>query len=106
MTIVTNGTDQAGLPPRSRILRRLTGRVNLSGLDGHDLARAVQRVADFPRGARVLLIVGPGQYPPGMALDYVSRYGAHLASLDIQCSDPYTATAWGQALDDPAGVTW
>ena len=91
MTIVTNGTDNGDLPPRSRIRRRITGRVKLAGLDGHDLTRRIQTVTD---------------YPPGVALDYVTRFGAHLATLEIQCSDPDTATAWDQALDDTAEVSW
>lgn len=96
------GWQPDGIVPRRRRLRRsLEGSVKLAGLSGHDLARRVQCVAEFPAGALVRLLVEPGQQPPVIALDYLARHGNHLGKLVIECSDPDTAVEWHRALDQP-----
>ncbi len=44
------------------------------------------------------ILIAPGQLPPAIALDYLCRYGSHLAQLVFE-GDPQTVRAWWDELD-------
>lgn len=86
-----------GIPPTVSGLVR----IDVSGLTGHDLDRAIQALAYVPAGAPAELLVAPGQHYPA-SLEAVRREAAAL--ITVVCSDPATVARWVHVLRE--GFTW
>ena len=71
--------------------------------DPHRLDRLVQSAAEAPAGATVIIEVGRGQHPPGMAIHWLRDNATHLGRLVIEAEDTATASRWVQALRDRGG---
>lgn len=86
------------LPPRRRLRAACRVFVDVRRLSDEATSRAVQGVADAPAGAMARVLIAPGQLPPAIALDYLCRYGSHLAQLVFE-GDPQTVRTWWDELN-------
>lgn len=97
--------SQAGNPIVVTLRARLA--IDLSGLDGHQVTREIQRVADDARcGAAITIRVPAGLLPPQMALDYLRTQGRH-GSVLFDVDDTATGEQWiraAEGLSDPWAV--